>query len=276
MILPVTEKKIQKKEYMNRKDLIEFTLPAHVTEIESWAFAYCDNLIKIHLPTSVKTFGQDVFQGCHALKDIVVYEPLPAAGGHIQTATAPLSAINREKLSRLTAIAFTHFDQPALRCLCSVGSAEWISLWEHTLLHYISQTDDEGFDPFLAGGEEDYEDKNSNPDYFCHMRRMQKVRCILERLLIEEDYPLLPEIRSRLTDYLVSHSFWSLQDNTPAETINVLLAETQRLSALSKLYENLGLLENIRIPDLVSTLSPEQVELKALLLKQSQPFDFHL
>ena len=277
MILPVTEKTIPKKEYMNRRDLTEVILPSHIEEIGAWAFAYCDRLSKIYIPDSVQTFGQDIFQGCSALKDIVVYEANNTDITSGKTGTTFFLLENtREKLSRLTAIAFTHFNQPALRCLRDVGSTKWLSMWEHTLLGFIKQPDDEGFDPFLAGGEEDYEDKNSNPDYFCHTRRMQKIQCILERLLLEQDYPLSQEIRTRLSDYLLSYSFWSLHDSTPAETIDVLLGETQRLSAMFKLYEALHLFEHIHIPDLISTLSPEQVELKALLLKQSRPCDFYL
>lgn len=256
---------------MSRRDFSEVMIPAQIVEIGAWAFAYCEHLKKIYIPTSVKTFGQDVFQGCTALQDIIVYEAASTDTFANHTAmTAFFPNGPWETLSRLTAISFTHFHQPALRCLSDVGTAEWLSMWNHTLLDYLNQPDAEGFDPFLAGGEEDYEDKNSNLDYFCHIRRIQKVTCSIERLLVEQDYPLSPAIRTQLTGYLKKHSFWSLNSNTPSETIDVLLAEDNRISSLFKLYEALNLLEHIHIPDLISTLSPEQVELKALLMKHSR------
>lgn len=276
---------------MNRRDLTEIVLPSHIEEIDAWAFAYCDRLSKIYIPDSVHTLGQDIFQGCSALKDVVVYKGTSASASTMSALSLPSVAADsvlpetampslpqncHEKLSRLTAIAFTHFSQPALRCLRDVGTTAWLSMWEHTLLGYIAQPDDEGFDPFLASGEEDYEDQNSNPDYFRHIRRMQKIQCILERLLLRQDYPPASGLLTRLSDYLLRYSFWSADNSTPAETIDVLLEETERLPAVFKLYESLQLLEHVSIPDLISALSPEQVELKALLLTQSRPFDLCL
>lgn len=275
MTLSHTENIILKKEYMNRQDLTEVILPAHIIGIGDWAFANCERLAKIYLPTSVQTMGQNIFLGCPALRDIVVYDTSDADITVPQEtrAAAPTEAF-AETLSRLTAIAFTCFNLPALRCLRDIGSYSWLSMWDDTLLQYLHQPDDEGFDPFLAGGEEDYEDKNSNPDYFCHIRRIQKVTCILERLLIEKDYPLSPRLRTQLSDYLAEYSFWSPEDGVHAETIDVLLLETQRISSIYKLYKEMRLFEHVHIADFISTLPPEQVELKALLISHSSPCDY--
>lgn len=247
---------IRKKEYMNRRDLSEVTIPPNVTEIESWAFAYCDHLTKIYIPTSVQAIGTDIFEGCTALRDIIAYE-----NGH-----------SYETLSRLVVIAFTYFHQPALLSLTRVGTPDWIAMWDTTMLSYLRQADNEGFRPFLAGGEEDYEDKNSNLDYFCHMRRMQKVSCCIERLLIEQQHPLESSVQRELVDYLTMHSHWNTASDTPAETIDVLLCEEEKLFSLFQFYEAQNLLAHICIPDLIAALSSEQVELKALLMGHMQRF----
>ena len=54
-------------------------------------------------------------------------------------------------------------------------------------MEYINEPDDTGFNPFLAGGEEDYEDPENDPEYFKMNKRIKKCGFILERLKFDEN-----------------------------------------------------------------------------------------
>lgn len=256
MLLETKNTIILKKEYMNRRDLAQITIPPHITTIESWAFAYCENLKSIAIPDTVVSIGQDIFQGCKQLKNIAVYQgnPLPGSPASVSSSDA-ISYCTA--LSPLTAIAFLIFTRTELCIPTNVGSTAWVALWDDTLLSYLRQPDTEGFDPFQAGGEEDYEDPDNHPEYYCHKRRMQKIRCIFERLLTVQLYPVAEHIYSFLLSYLAQCK----------EIIDVLIAESDRQYIYFNLCQKLHLLDAFNIPALISTLPEEMVELKALLMR---------
>lgn len=75
--------------YSRRNDMLyyvpmtvgpDFVVPEGVTEITDDAFAFCEGLTTLTLPTTVTTLGKRVWNGCNALKSVTCYvtEPISA------------------------------------------------------------------------------------------------------------------------------------------------------------------------------------------------------
>lgn len=254
-MLYITEN-IQKKEYMGRTDVTELVLSPGVKEIGAWAFAYCTSLQAVAIPSALKEIGQDIFKDCSRLQYVTVYS------GDAPDFSAPEAL--HTPLSRLTAIAFTVFAQPALCLPAEVGTAAWLTCWDEALLHYIRQADAKDFSPFLAGGEEDYTDALSNEEVYCRQVRLQKIRCVLARFLARDALPMTASHARQFREYL---------QNTP-ETLEALLHEEEHAYAYFQLYKELNLLPVDKLPNIISRLPDARVELKALFiqhLRQNRP-----
>ena len=59
MILENESDVIRKKQYMNNDEFVELVIPENIRKIENWAFAYCVNIKKVHIPKSVIFIGKD-------------------------------------------------------------------------------------------------------------------------------------------------------------------------------------------------------------------------
>lgn len=254
-MLYITEN-INKKEYMGRTDITELVLSPGVGEIGAWAFAYCANLQAVAIPNSLREIGQDIFKDCPRLQYITIYCGDAPDYSASETLHAPLS--------RLTAVAFTVFAQPALCLPAEVGTADWLTRWDEALLHYIRQADAADFSPFLAGGEEDYADALNNEEVHCRQVRLQKIRCVLARFLARDSAPMTASLAKQLREYL---------QDTP-ETLEALLYEEEHAYAYFQLYKELNLIPTDKLPDIIAILPDARVELKALfiqLLRQDSP-----
>ena len=70
LILPDNLEIIDKRVFMNCKDLKKITLPNKITKIEECAFFYCETLKEIELPQRLKTIKYGTFCGCSSLENI--------------------------------------------------------------------------------------------------------------------------------------------------------------------------------------------------------------
>lgn len=179
------ENRIYKKQYLGNRTLKEFRIPPRVFVVEDWAFAHCKELFKIEIPKGVKTMGQNVFLGCEGLKEVLVYEE---------------DFLYKEEAG-LLALGIRFFPDDRLFCFENIGTEQWYEAYDKMLLAYLEQPDEEGFDPFLAGGEEDYEDPKNNRDFFCKWKQQRKCEVLLERFLHDSN---LSEIYAqKYKNYLV-------------------------------------------------------------------------
>ena len=58
--------------YLNNELVTELTIPNTVTEIKSYAFAYCDSLTSVEIPDSVTSIGNYAFDGCSSLTSVYI------------------------------------------------------------------------------------------------------------------------------------------------------------------------------------------------------------
>lgn len=63
-------KKIDFAEFFDRKDIKGIAVPNSVTFVDEYAFAYCENLTSIKLPTG--TISNSAFEKCTCLKKLVI------------------------------------------------------------------------------------------------------------------------------------------------------------------------------------------------------------
>ena len=77
------------KGYFHRYELIlnetvikDIDIPNGITEINSWAFAYCGNLTSITIPNSVTSIGDSAFYGCSGLTSVTIPNSVTSIGNN--------------------------------------------------------------------------------------------------------------------------------------------------------------------------------------------------
>ena len=260
MQLIVNGDTIEKKEYLGRGDLVKVELPPQVKTIENWAFAQCVNLREIAIPSGLEHLGKDVFQDCGRLERIIIYDC-----GDVDALDK--NDDRRQVLAGLTAAAFLTLDDIVLRQLSEVGTKEWLNNWDKACIEYIMKPDNAGFSPFLAGGEEDYVDKENNPEYYCHRIRRKKVDMVLMRLLAERYFSMDAEVRSEYVAYLSSLT-GGVEENSNCEALEALMECQNNVAECFKIYDTAELLDADVVDRLLDDTDDSNIELKALLLRK--------
>lgn len=182
-ILKIHGDTIEKKQYLGNRNLINAVVPSEVRIIKDWAFSYCKNLEIIWLPKKLEKLEQHVFDGCNRLKMIYIYE-----NPFQEFSVSDVHYYKKE--AGILAFAVCHFfhDVPEGRLLEFSNFPEpvWYQWYDSRLKEYIDEPEEKGFLPFLAGGEEDYEEPDNTIEAYCEKRQQEKVEGIFLRLLTEE------------------------------------------------------------------------------------------
>lgn len=167
-------REIEKKKYMGDKSLTGVVIASDVTAIAGWAFAYCEKLKTIWLPIGCNSIENTFILDVNNLRNVVVYDALLEG----------YNAGIEEK--RLLAIALKKWYSGSSYDFRLVGEKSWYQEFDDNLSKYILEADSTGFNPFLAGGEEDYEDPLNDVEYYKETIRCDKCNVILERLMVPE------------------------------------------------------------------------------------------
>lgn len=261
MILNANTDTITKKEYMGRVDLVKVHVPSHVTTIENWAFAQCTNLRTVAMPSTLKHLGKDVFLDCAKLDKIVIYK------GDCQNDFSD----EEDAMAELVAIALLKFDDVSLKIFSDIGSASWIEKWDESCMKHILLEDSINFSPFLAGGEEDYEDKDNNLEYYCSKIRKSKINMVVRRLCFEKYFSIKNGARADYIAYL--RKYLVKTDGVGiGETMEVLFDDIDNISAVFDIYDKEKFFEEVNIDELIAMTSASAVELTALLIKKKSSF----
>lgn len=254
---------IRKKQFWGDKTLRTYDVPEGVTEIGEWAFAGCTELSRVSLPLSVERIGREAFTGCEKLKEVRLREA---------TSNANMENANQEKdiqktangektCAEMMAFAIRFFPEATeLIAARRAGQAAWLEAWDQACLKFMNRPDEEGFRPFLAGGEEDYGDDEEEREDYCRRRRLIKARILVLRLMAVQASAL----HLTMERQILFHEF--LHENKMA--LEILKDPVPQPRRLVKVYEEAGLLTKERLQIIVPELSAENVELRALLLQK--------
>ncbi|MBO4337097.1 MAG: leucine-rich repeat protein [Lachnospiraceae bacterium] len=245
---------IEKKEYLGRADIITMELAEETTSIGDWAFAKCPNLKNVMIPDTIEHIGRDVFLDCKALKSIHVYHGSHLPGGETGLCTAALRA---DALHLKMGI-------PLQKLICS-SLHEWITEWDNALLAVLKKPEDEGYVPFYAGGEEDYEEGDEARKEYAKKRRIMIANAITDRFLLANASP-----EAECDDVFLNEAGGFLTDSLAGDSAAGLFSEREVLIRETvELYFEKGYMKRANIPGLLDGLSGEKTELRSLIMRHS-------
>ncbi len=243
---------IKRKQFMGDKTLKSYVIPKGTTEIGEWAFSGCKALSRVAIPSTVEHIGRDAFANCDQLKVASIYHETEE---------------EEDDLAGLMAIALRYFKTDDRLITERRGGREhWLKLWDEACETFLDSPDEEGFRPFLAGGEEDYEDEAKKREEHCKMARLRKARAVYERLVTMEEGERLAHFQRRFRENDMAFKLLTSELECPRQAFRV--------------YESAGLLTRENCLRVQSGLPEECVELKALLLQrvaaETQEFSLEL
>ena len=260
---------IEKKAYLGREDLTELVIEEGIEQIGDWAFAGCRNLRRIALPETVKQIGREIFKDDASLSMIAVcsVEQLQSSGFF------PLLSKQEMILARLRADSFLHFPPSAVSEMIEIDPVKWVPTLDDRLSTFLIRPDDAGFVPFLASGEEDYEEGDAARQLFMEKRRRAKCKAALDRLLLDRCLQDAFTIEESADQAVLLEEKEREQLAEVLKTSDVaygVLAESQELLEESvKLYSEMGLLNPAAVTVLLSMIPAENIQLRSLCMRYS-------
>lgn len=179
---------IGKKEYMGKNSMKGAYLLEQTGTIENWAFAYCDKLGKMWIPNKNIIFDKTIFLDDDSLDEVIVYERL-------------LNGYNiMEEEKHILAHELKLWYEGCEYDFSRVSTDAWYNDFDNKLYDYVVSDDSKGFSPFLAGGEEDYDDPLSDIENYKRSICIKKTGAILERMILKKN--IISGISEKLIDYL--------------------------------------------------------------------------
>ncbi len=172
---PFADGIVPRKYCLGSRRLRQVILPYNIHSIEDWAFAHCRDLRELWLPKKKIKVGQGILDGCNQLSKIIFYE---LNNGNIRF---------YEQEGELLACAEKFAPGNEVFDGTEIGTANWYEWLDRQICRYLRTPDDEGFDPFLAGGEEDYEEPENHLDYYMFARKQKKISVLFARFR-QENY----------------------------------------------------------------------------------------
>lgn len=262
--LHTTTNEIPKKAYLGNRELIEVMVPYGTTELCDWAFAGCKNLELVVLPDTIQSLGKDVFLNCNRLKRILIFDKTQETA--YQEGQLPLWNSRESVQGELLMQAVCQLLLPDVLSLFLKDRKYFFTDMEEQIDGYLARADEEGFAPFLAGGEEDYDDKESDLSYYCQRRRLNKIfvlgRFLLLADMCPQEYGTGGHNREQWIAYMKQHE----------ETYQLLYEEQHLVKELFSLYERLGLWDKVIVSGMLERVTAKQVELRALLLRKQEEY----
>ena len=265
--------KIEKKQFYGNKELVSYVVPETVTEIGDWAFARCRRLKWIAVPKGLERIEREAFAGCESLVVAHFYEgnweETWEGSGKESEQEAGLKVRTLSKKQQLEgelmALALRYFPEAqsivnAMRDkTLAAGAAGWLRGWDEACGRFLQRLDEEGFVPFLAGGEEDYADDGESLAAYCREARLTKAKVVYRRLLADL---VGAEWGFGLTEEVWVFYQAALRDNDG--NFAVLMGLDGYFREAVELYEAAGLLTQEKIRGLLQQLPEDMVELRAL------------
>ena len=249
---------IGRKAFLSNKQLMEIRLPSGITRIGEWAFAYCGRLQRIWLPKRKILFEKGAFLQCENLDAIIMTEVSEIESGDNAAMREP------EQCDRLLAAAAHKLDAPYLLNVTAAGTPSWLQQWDARLTELIERPDRDGYSQTLLCGEEDYEGRDNDLNYFLIQKRRAKVRLCMLRLM--NDIGLSAERKKWLEEYLKNHTKGCASE----EAWEVVRDEHGQEPQYFDLLLSCGGVDEQNFDALLSDTGNELAELKAHMLRRKE------
>ena len=284
-------KTIERKTVLGNQKIESIFVPYGIRNIGDWAFAHCMKLKEVWLPDTLEELGRDIFQDDKMLEKIYLYSKRKKASDKSaledeyfvfeEAAGLVTFAVKcfekSEYINNTLLIMQTNFETDSDNKFNDFKKKSWLNSFDEALLEYINEPDDTGFNPFLAGGEEDYEDPENDPEYFKMNKRIKKCGFILERLKFDENIKKQNDYdHSKIyglyegEDDSIKHFVEYMKANKE-EAIRFIVEKKQESYGYLKIYAGYGLIEEEEITELLETfLDDDYIESKAYLIKYKE------
>ena len=246
-LIKISDEIIEKKAYMGERNLSKAVLTPLVSSVGEWAFANCNALKEVWIPDTIKEVSRNSFFNCNALKRIVIYvekdgEMIPEDNGDA---------------AALLALMVVLWPADTKEIMERAVNGELYAELDKRLPSFLSQDDLEGFKPFLAGGEEDY-DTNKATEIYGRERRYKKAALIYEALISEKaGHTIPPDIRQICEEWL--------KDNNPSAAFGVVMTDIYHKKEYADLYFEMGL-DILSDYEELMCLAEDDTELKARII----------
>lgn len=241
---------IAKKAHMGDKRIVSETVPHTVTAIEEWAYANCSSLSCICIPVGCDV-ADNAFAGCGKLEKVCLYRE--------DTSEALSGVMNISPV--LLAMAIHAWPKDTGLLIDIAGDNErFINYMDTRLPVFLNTPDEDGFTPFLAGGEEDYEDADAALKIYAAERLKLKAAMIYERISLSDAADIPQDRYARYTDYL--------KRNNPHPVFEILNHNYINRDVYCELYFSLGL-DHEADPEELILLSSDDTELRARVLSSA-------
>ena len=272
MILENESDVIRKKQYMNNDEFVELVIPENIRKIENWAFAYCVNIKKVHIPKSVIFIGKDIFAGCDNLESVHIYDNKEHSEDIVS-----FEDKRNEILCKLTAYNMKYFEYSGDNIFDNYGTSLYMEKLDANISAFVKENDDAGFKPFLAGGEEDYADIEKEKNEYIYKKQILKCKMILDRLIYESINKSINEGINGMTDEIFPQIEFKiyLEKMTKSNIISkyplldCLLMYDDFLNDAFDVCKKANVFAGCKLSQFIDYLPAESVELKALLMKEA-------
>ena len=251
-------KQISKKQYLGDGSLTGYIVPQGTERIGDWAFAHCRNLKWIAIPKTLTQIGKEIFMGCDRLETVWFYDE----SDQMESFRPETLTYRQQMIGELNAIALRYFKDPqSLIRAYHIGEQTVPPVWDAECKAYLSAPDETGFQPFLAGGEEDYEGGEEAVIQYRHRQRCRKAGILWKRLLTDRTGACFHDEGW--------HRFYLQKLRELPEALEVLAQTREHLQEAIAVSEEAKLLTGENIHTLLELIPAGNVELRAVILQKA-------
>lgn len=236
--------RIAKKAHFGDRTLQKVTIPQEISFVEDWAYASCVSLREVRIPCDCR-ISEKAFAGSDGIGRICLSREEQTVNAYPELLALTVRIWQQQSP---TAIEKAQNDK------------EFLSWIDGRLNSYLTEADDTGFRPFLAGGEEDYGEESEERASYIRKVQKDKVRLILERLSADP-VPDGPG-REDLLSYINAHS--------PGYYFELVRETAGRRLFYEELFMKYPLYDTISTEQLLQDAG-DDIELRALILRGREP-----
>lgn len=248
--------RIGSKAFLSCKTVQKLVLGDSVAEIGDWAFAHMQNLHTLILPCHELTLGKKVFLDCTRLTRIEIRGDASGNEGTPYFMASAIRIMKDDMLCKPQKAGSKTYHQ------------EWMEEYDSTLLHFLKQPDEKGFDPVFMGWFH-VEDMDEQLPRYLMKRRRDKTELVYQRLL----YPahMKEKTRQELYDFLRDHIPGGREEKVHILAFELMCEESSPYNKdvrYVRIWEDGNLLSALVISKLLEGMQSPSPEVTAFLLRK--------
>lgn len=248
--------RIEDKAFLSCKTIEKLVLGDTVTEIGDWAFAHMQNLHTLILPCHELTLGKKVFLNCTSLSRIKVRGDESGNDGTPYFLASAVRIMGSDMLCKPE------------RAGNHMYHKEWMEEYDSVLLHFLRQSDEEGFEPVFMGWFH-VEDMDEQIPRYLLKRRREKTELVYQRLFYSTF--ISEKTKQELYDFLRWHIPGGKEERVHIQAFELMCEENSPYSRdvrYLQIWEEGGFLSASVISQLLEKMHSPLPEVTSFLLRK--------